>query len=870
MPRPAPLPLFAELEPAFAGPPLLLVREAGGSRALGRASDYVAAAVAHGWPAIVAANVGTLAGSLDLYVAARAAGLQAVLGLEVPLRVGEDAYSGRKREPIAPTPLLLLARDAEGWRSLLRLAAMAATPGWAADLELLRRNPGLSVVSLGLAQAVLAGRDKLAALARTLAATQQAVGSTHLYAAIPHSHTEQAGARAQKQAAELGIASVALQEARYASEDEAEAYAALCTLYQQPPPEAAYHIGPPSEAARAFDGLDSLRAVAELLQAHTADLWQPPALLGTPPPTSPRTPGTGPVEEQAVAVEAAGLLPTYTLVAEITAGLRERGLICRLVPGQGADLFAASIGATNLPAALLTAGGRLKASLCLEYASTSEASLLTYVAERWPQAILVQATARTTLRQALREAAKVRGSEGELTTLLQWAASSEPKGGDLSPAAAATLALAERLGGRPRWGEASSRSLLIPAASPPLPLPLHAESPLASLTIERATAVALGAVLLDLQPNPRLDLVQQVATGEIDPQDAATWRLIAAGEAERLDGWNAPLAPTADWPTLLAALASPDAPADHPATAALAWDSYCLAWGKAHDLAAYYAAAGPTLGLHPLAQHREQWQAAFADGRLAGGPLAASERPMRLFGVLRQPRRLLANDGSTLLTAWLDDWQGSSRVFGFGPLVERIVALSEGQPALLLGRAVAGKDGEVSLLVEDAAPFSGTVPPLPAVVQTVRQARVAAPTGDFFAAVPEQHPPEPPAPSTPAVSKVTTPTKATAANDRGSKEKAKLAPPPPPLVTLRRLHLRLPVSDDQAEDIGVAQQVADLARQHPGRDLLLLYIQWSSQDVCIEPYGFGVAADEFSGAVAASLGQGIIFAADTVERPAPA
>jgi DNA polymerase-3 subunit alpha len=118
---------------------------------LSRIKDMVHRAQELGMPAIGLTDHGALYGAIDFYVAARAAGIKPVVGVE--------AYVARRtrfdRDPRLdqkPFHLVLLAKDLEGYRNLVHLVSLAHLEGyWSrprVDKDLLReRSKGLIALS---------------------------------------------------------------------------------------------------------------------------------------------------------------------------------------------------------------------------------------------------------------------------------------------------------------------------------------------------------------------------------------------------------------------------------------------------------------------------------------------------------------------------------------------------------------------------------------------------------------------------------------------------------------------------------------------------------------------------------------------------
>ncbi|MCX5683480.1 MAG: DNA polymerase III subunit alpha, partial [Planctomycetota bacterium] len=96
-----------------------------------RISDLVAAAKAEGAPALAITDHGNLFGAIEFYAAAHKAGLKPIIGYEAYVAPGRR----QDRETLPGTQdaghhLILLAKDAKGFKNLLRLATTASLDGF--------------------------------------------------------------------------------------------------------------------------------------------------------------------------------------------------------------------------------------------------------------------------------------------------------------------------------------------------------------------------------------------------------------------------------------------------------------------------------------------------------------------------------------------------------------------------------------------------------------------------------------------------------------------------------------------------------------------------------------------------------------------
>src|SRR5687767_12882383 len=89
-----------------------------------RVDELVGAAAADGQPAVAMTDLANLFGAVKFYSAARASGVQPVLGADVWLEPDGGAAVGADRPP---TRLLLLVQNATGYLNLCTLLAEAWT-----------------------------------------------------------------------------------------------------------------------------------------------------------------------------------------------------------------------------------------------------------------------------------------------------------------------------------------------------------------------------------------------------------------------------------------------------------------------------------------------------------------------------------------------------------------------------------------------------------------------------------------------------------------------------------------------------------------------------------------------------------------------
>ena len=96
-----------------------------------RTKDLIALCRRDSMPAVAVTDSGNLFGALEFSLAARAAGLQPIIGCQIGLS-REDA-EGRNGTRPAPDPLVLLVQNETGYRNLLSLVSAAFLEGDAGE-----------------------------------------------------------------------------------------------------------------------------------------------------------------------------------------------------------------------------------------------------------------------------------------------------------------------------------------------------------------------------------------------------------------------------------------------------------------------------------------------------------------------------------------------------------------------------------------------------------------------------------------------------------------------------------------------------------------------------------------------------------------
>src|SRR6185295_224837 len=107
-----------------------------------RLDDVIKAAAEAGMPAMALTDHGNMFGAIEFYNKARAAGVKPIVGMEAYVAQGSrlDRAAGRG----SSNHLVLLARDATGYRNLLKLTSSSYLEGFyykpRIDKEILRRH----------------------------------------------------------------------------------------------------------------------------------------------------------------------------------------------------------------------------------------------------------------------------------------------------------------------------------------------------------------------------------------------------------------------------------------------------------------------------------------------------------------------------------------------------------------------------------------------------------------------------------------------------------------------------------------------------------------------------------------------------------
>src|SRR6195256_6139341 len=203
-----------------------------------RISEMVRLAVETGMPAIALTDHGVLYGAVDLYLQAKAAGINPIIGQEAYVAT-RSRHQKEGRADRDPYHLILLVKDLTGYRNLIKLSSMAHLEGYyykpRIDKELLAQHTdGLIALSscLGgeVASRLLEGDD--AGAEQAAREYQRMFGDDYFLEIQDHGMEEQT--RVNEGLARIsqrtGIPLVATNDSHYTRRDVAEAHDILLCL----------------------------------------------------------------------------------------------------------------------------------------------------------------------------------------------------------------------------------------------------------------------------------------------------------------------------------------------------------------------------------------------------------------------------------------------------------------------------------------------------------------------------------------------------------------------------------------------------------------------------------------------------------------
>lgn len=206
-----------------------------------RLDDVIAAAKAAGMPALALTDHGNLFGAIEFHDRARKAGIRPILGIEA--YVAQGSHTERDPQRGSSNHLVLLARDAAGWRNLVKLTTRSYLDGFyykpRIDHELLRRHSegliGLSACLKGEINERIVGRREEEAEA-TARLYREILGEGNFYLELQdHGIPEQRAANEvlRRMARKLELPLVATNDCHYLRREDAFAHEVLLCIGTQ-------------------------------------------------------------------------------------------------------------------------------------------------------------------------------------------------------------------------------------------------------------------------------------------------------------------------------------------------------------------------------------------------------------------------------------------------------------------------------------------------------------------------------------------------------------------------------------------------------------------------------------------------------------
>jgi DNA polymerase-3 subunit alpha len=312
-----------------------------------RVQDLVERAVHFGMPALAITDHGGLFGAVEFYETCMAKGIKPILGFEAyvaPASRFDKQATGDER---SYHHLVLLARDNEGWKNLMRLSTIGYTEGFyykpRIDIDVLRtHSKGLIATSAciggAIPRALLGGnRD----LAKKIALEYRSIfGEKNFYLELQnHGIDEEIVAFDEmiKLGRELGIPFIVANDAHYLNREDSVSHEVLLCIQTQTtmadPNRYKFssdqvYFKSPDEMAKLFPDLpEALANTVEIAERCNVSIQAKPQL---PVPAVPE--GFSSPEDYLSSIARTGLKAKY---AHVTPGLEERldyelGVICSM------------------------------------------------------------------------------------------------------------------------------------------------------------------------------------------------------------------------------------------------------------------------------------------------------------------------------------------------------------------------------------------------------------------------------------------------------------------------------------------------------------------------------------------------------------
>jgi len=205
---------------------------------LGKAKDLVNRAKELGMPALALTDHGSMYGAIEFYLAAKAAGIKPVIGVEA--YVAKRSMYDREAEDKGSAHLLLLAKDFTGYQTLVNLVSKAQMEGFyykpRIDHDLIEKHHEGLVISSScpsgeVARAIL--RDDLDSAARTASFYRDLVGADSYYLEIQdHGLADQVKINrgVLELSRRMGIPVIATNDVHYVRQEHADAQEILLCI----------------------------------------------------------------------------------------------------------------------------------------------------------------------------------------------------------------------------------------------------------------------------------------------------------------------------------------------------------------------------------------------------------------------------------------------------------------------------------------------------------------------------------------------------------------------------------------------------------------------------------------------------------------
>jgi DNA polymerase-3 subunit alpha len=312
-----------------------------------RVADLVDRAAQFGMPALAITDHGGLFGAVEFYEACMARGIKPVLGFEAYVAPGsrfDKQVSGDER---SNHHLILLARDNEGWKNLMRLSTIGYAEGFyykpRIDLEVLRAHAqGIIAASACIAGAIpRALRDGKRELAEKTAREYRAIfGEKNFYFELQNHGIDDEFVvfdEMIKLGRELGIPFIVTNDAHYLNKEDALSHEVLLCIQTQTtmadPKRYKFssdqvYFKSPEEMAKLFPDLpEAMSNTLEIAERCNVSIRAKPQLPVATVPEGFSTP-----EDYLRTIALKGLREKY---AHVTPGLEERldyelGVICSM------------------------------------------------------------------------------------------------------------------------------------------------------------------------------------------------------------------------------------------------------------------------------------------------------------------------------------------------------------------------------------------------------------------------------------------------------------------------------------------------------------------------------------------------------------